>query len=363
MPVPKDNIKEFFKTFAETEDQLDYRMANDQLSYGVDVISTGSMALDDALSCGGLPCGRIIQYYGPPGSSKTLNAMLAIKNAQQKDSEANQVFIDAEQTFSQIWAESLGIDTSKIIVVDGDTAVNGRKCFEMILGVPKEDANTHKLKGKSKEGLLDQIIQKKMNINLIVLDSLGAIIPPGEDVSAVGKINISLMARFLSTTMKKLSLEVSKANIPFIIINHKRDSMDMFKDHTYMGGNAYGHFLSANIYFELAGGKDSLIFNEKEEKIGQIVRATIEKSKFGPHPKKCLFAVEFGKGIVRENEEIYELAIKYNIIEKLNTMTHSYKDQKWVGASKVMEELKTNQALMEEIKQKIIEIWKNKGNK
>lgn len=347
----KDVLSNFFKTYAESEEQLDYRMANDKLSYGVDVISTGSLALDDALSSGGLPCGRIIQYYGSAGSGKTLCTMLAIKNAQEKDETSQQLFIDAEQTFSQTWAESLGIDTSRVIILDGDMAVNGRRCFEMLLGVPKEDQK-HKLKGKAKEGFLDKIINKEINVNLIILDSLGALIPPGEDVSEVGKNNISLMARFLSTTMKKLSLEVSKANIPFIVINHKRDSMDMYKDHTFMGGNAFNHFLSASIYFELAGGKDAMILNENEEKIGQIIRATVEKSKFGPHPKKCTFTVEFAKGIIKSEEELYELAVKYNIIIKETTVTHVYKDNKWVGKGKTCDAL-SNPALFKEIKEAV----------
>lgn len=355
----KDLLKDFFKSYAEAEEQLDYRTANDQLNYGIDVISTGSIALDDALSSGGLPCGRIIQYYGSAGSGKTLCTMLAIKNAQDKDPEARQMFIDAEQTFSQEWAESLGIDTSRVIVVDGDLAVNGRKCFEMLLGVPKED-QAHKLKGKSKEGFLDKIIKKELNFNLIILDSLGALIPPGEDVSAVGKQNISLMARFLSTTMKKLSLEVSKANIPFIVINHKRDSMDMYKDHTFMGGNAFNHFLSASIYFELAGGKDAMILNDNEEKIGQIIRATVEKSKFGPHPKKCRFTVEFSKGIVKREEEIYELALKYGIIVKETTVTHVYKDKRWVGQGKTCEALANDEELALTIVNEINEARKAK---
>lgn len=359
MSKDKDKLKDFFKSYAETEEQLDYRMANDYLSYGVDVISTGSMALDDALSCGGLPCGRIIQYYGASGSGKTLMTMIAIRNAQLKDPDSQQVFIDAEQTFSQIWAEQLGIDTSRLILVEGDMAVNGRRCFEMLLGVPKEDAQ-HKLKGKSKEGLLDKIISKEMNINLIVLDSLGALIPPGEDTSQVGKVNISLMARFLSTTMKKLSLEVSKANIPFIVINHKRDSMDMYKDHTFMGGNAYSHFLSANIYFTPSNSKDNIIFNEKEEKIGQLVNVTVEKSKFGPHPKKCAFRVVFSEGIASKEEELVELAIKYDIITKPSSVSYEYNGNKWVGMPKTIAALKENADLVSEITNKIKEKWANK---
>ncbi len=113
------------------------------------------------------------------------------------------------------------------------------------------------------------------------------IIPPGDDVAAVGKITMGKMAKFLTQEGKKLSLEVSKANIPFIVINHKRDSLDMYgPDYTHAGGNAYTHFLSANIYFESVGRKDACIFDENECKIGGRVRATVEKSKFGPHPSK-----------------------------------------------------------------------------
>jgi len=354
----EDTIKQFFKSYAESEEQLDFRIGSDKLGLDVDVISTGSLTLDDALSCGGLPCGRIIQYYGPPGSSKTLMSMIAIKNAQEKDPDARQVFIDAEQTFSTIWATQLGIDTSKVIIIDGDLAVNGRRCFEMLLGVPKEDIHSHKLKGKSKEGLLDQIITKKININLVVLDSLGAIIPPGEDTSAVGKMNISLMARFLATTMKKLSLEVAKANIPFIVINHKRDSMDMYKDHTFMGGNAYSHFLSANIYFELAGAKDALILDENEEKIGQVVRATVEKSKFGPHPKKCLFKVKFIEGVTERVEEVIELGIKYEIIRKPNNVMYEYGEEKFRGKEALKQGLVSKPEMCREIELKVLELFK-----
>ena len=225
-PEKADKYSSFFKTYAEAESQLDFRRAHETIGEKLPVISTGSYILDDTLSSGGLPKSRIIQYYGASGSGKTLLAMIAIKEAQLENPLADQVFIDAEQTFDPSWAEVLGLDCSRVIIIDGDTATNGRKCFEMLLGVPKEDAKTHILKGKTKEGLLDKIANKEMNINLIVLDSLGAIIPPGEDTAAVGKNNMALMARFLTTTFKKLTLELSHANIPMIVINHKRDNLD-----------------------------------------------------------------------------------------------------------------------------------------
>jgi len=345
----------FFKGYSDSEEQLDYRLAHETIGEKVPVISTGSLLLDNALSSGGLPRGRLIQYYGPSGSGKTLMAMIAIYEAQQEDPDSQQMFIDAEQTFDPSWAEVIGVDTSRIILVEGDLAVNGRKCFEMLLGVPKEDAK-HILKGKSKDGFLDKIVDGTFNVNLIVLDSLGSIIPPGEDTSAVGKMNMSLLARFLTTTFRKLSLEVNKAKVPFIIINHKKDNMDPYgADHTFSGGNTYAHFLSANIYFEAVQRKDAMIVDEKENKIGHITRATIEKSKFGPWPRKCEFKVNFGIGVVDKHEEIAQLALDYDVVVKTSNVTHEYDGNKWVGFGKYCDAIKDDPILAKNLTIKISE--------
>lgn len=344
---------DFFKSFADAEEKIEIKLASDSVAEKQKVITTGSYVLDDALSSGGYPCGRIIQLYGRSGCGKTLMTLLAILNAQQADPTAFQMFIDAEGTFSSEWAASLGCDPNKIWVVSGEQAVNGRRCFEMLLGVPKEDAK-HVLKGKSKEGLLDKIVNKEFNINLIILDSLGAIIPPGEDTSAIGKSNIALLSRFLSSTFKKLSLEVGKANVPMIIINHTKASMDMYgPDHTFSGGNAYTHFLSANIFFEPAMNKDAKILNENEERIGNVIRATVEKSKFGPHPRKCEFKLKFDEGVVDLHEEVATLALKYNVVKKTSTVSHEYKEEKWVGYQKFVDALKGNSQLVQELLQEI----------
>lgn len=348
-------INSFFKSFADADDKLTVQLASDRLNYKLDVIPTGSMLLDDILGCGGYPCGRIIQLYGPPGSGKSLLAMLAIKEAQKLNTESQQVFIDAENTFNADWAMALGLDLNRIILIDEELAVNGRRCFEMILGEPKEDKK-HVLVGKHKEGLLDQIMKKEIDINIIVLDSLGALIPPGEDTAAVGKANMALMARFLTTTFKKLSLEVSKANVPFLVINHKRDNMDPYgSDHTFSGGNTYAHFLSANIYFEAVMRKDAAILDEKDNKIGHIIRATTEKSKFSSWPRKCEFKVNFGIGVTDKHEEIANLALEYNIVTKPTSVTHEYGDKKWVGFAKFCDALKEDPALAQEMTVKIAE--------
>lgn len=351
-----DTLTSFFKSFAETDELLDFRMAHETVGQKLPVTSTGSLALDDALSSGGIPKGRLIQYYGPAGSGKTMMAMLAIKEAQMADPSAQQMFIDAEGTFDPNWAETLGLDTARIIVVDQETAVIGRKCFEMILGVPKEDKKTHELVGKQKDGLLDLIMAGELNINMVVLDSLGAIMPPGEDISRVGKMNMSLLARFLTTTFRKLSLDANKAKVPFIFINHKKDGMDPYgADHTFSGGNSYSHFLSVNVYFEAATAKDKLILDEKENRIGATIRAAIEKSKFGPWPRKCEFRVNFGIGVIDKHEEIAQLAKDYGVIQMTSTVSHEYGDKKWVGFPKLCEAIKDDPALANELTIKISE--------
>jgi recombination protein RecA len=348
-------LENFFKSYAESEELLDFKLAHEVVAEKTPVISTGSLLLDEALSCGGLPKGRIIQLYGKASSGKTLLSLISIVEAQKMDPTAYQMFIDAEGTFSSTWAEQLGADISKIIVVSGDTAVNGRSCFEMLLGIPKEDAK-HVLVGKSKEGFLDKIAAGKINCNLIILDSLGAIIPPGEDTSKVGKMNMSLLARFLTTTFRKLSLEVKKANLVFIVINHKKDGMDMYgPDHTFSGGNSYTHTLSANIYFEAVQRKDAMVLDEKENKIGHTIRATVEKSKFGMCPKKCEFKVEFSVGIIDRHEEIAQLALDYDVVIKPTSVSHEYGDRKWVGYEKFINGVKSDPKLAQELTVKISE--------
>ena len=129
------NIEKFFKSYSDAEDQLNFRLAHEVIGEKLPVISTGSLALDEALSSGGNPKGRIIQYYGAAGSGKTALSMIAMAEAQKQDPTAYQLFLDAEGTFTPTWAEQLGCDPSKIIIIDGDLAVNGRKCFEMLFDV------------------------------------------------------------------------------------------------------------------------------------------------------------------------------------------------------------------------------------
>lgn len=349
------DLKQFLKTFLDTDEKMKDISTGETLSQSkLEVISTGSLLLDNALGCWGIPKGRIVQFYGRPGSGKTLMSLLTIKNAQAADPTADQLFIDAEGTFDPKWSAALGVDNKRVHILKGQTAVLGRELFNALLGSPKEDARTHAYKGKAKDGILDKIAKKELNINLIVLDSLGALIPPGEDTSEVGKANMALMARFLSTTLKKLSLEVSKANIPFIIINHVRDSMDAYgPDHTFSGGNSYHHALSASIFFDTVNRKDAQILDSKEQKIGTTIRASVEKSKFGPS-RKTEFKVHYTKGIMDLHEEIATLAIDKDIVLRPNNRTYTFDDHKWSGYDNFISALKEDKVVCDEILARVI---------
>jgi recombination protein RecA len=356
-------VEEFFKSYSDADEAVNFQFGEDVFAPITDVISTSSLVLDDALSSGGLPRGKLIQYYGPSASGKTLMAMLSMRDAQKQDPTAIQFYLDAEQTFNNTWATQLGLDISKICVVNGESAAYGQKLFEMLLGIPKEDQK-HKYVGKQKEGLLDKITNGDLNVNLIVLDSLGAVIVPGMDTARVGQVTMGKAPKFYTETFAKLSLEVNKSNVCFIVINHVKASMDPYgPSHTFSGGNAYTHHLSANVYFEAVNRKDSLILDEHENKIGGTIRAVVEKSKFGPHPRKCEFKVNFYEGVVEVSEQVADLAISYGVINQITSMSYEYGENKWVGKKKVVEAIESNDKLASELMEKITKARIEKGYK
>lgn len=348
--VKEDN---FFEALMKADEDLQIAGA-DEIEAAVDVIPMGSPGLNDITGCGGIPYGRITQFFGPAGSGKTLMSMIAIKNAQEKDPGAKQLFIDAEGSFSPDWAEQLGIDISRVKLIQGPGASNAQKVFEMLVGVVKKDAKGMP-SGKSRNGFFDMVKEKSMNYNLVVLDSVGVLIPPQEAVAEVGKQNIALLARFLSTELKKVSVECNRANVPVILINHVRDNMDPYatSEYTFAGGNQLKHQLSLNILFKGVSRKDAQILDEKENKVGQLIRAKVEKTKFGVWPRQCEFNVEYTTGIVRVEEELLELGTEYDLIQKPTSMSYTYGEMKWTGKEKTLEAIRKDPALAKELTDKI----------
>lgn len=346
-------LEQFFKSFAEVEDELEFKIASDMSGKKIPVISTGSPSFDDMLVCAGIPMGRVTQLYGKNASGKSAIAMLVMKQAQQLNKTSKQLFVDAEGTFDPAWCSSIGCDLSRIVLVQDDLAVSAKRLFEMLVGVPKEDKN-HFFAGKSKPGLLDEVQAGRQDFNLIIIDSLGALQVPLEMTSEIGKQNMSPVPRFLSTALKKLSLELKKANVPLIMINHVRESLNMYgPSRASSGGHSYHHHLSMNLYVEQPQRKDAKIFNEREEIIGSVIKIIADKNKLGPPKKPCEFKMIFTQGIIDTFEEIGQLALDYNIVEQPTSMSYQYGEQKWVGRNKYLEALKENQALQDALLKKI----------
>lgn len=351
----ENNLQDFFQGFADAEDAMSFKMG-DELEEFVEGISTGSYLIDDISNCGGFPRGRISQLYGAPAGGKTLISLLTIAQAQRQNPDSQQLFLDAEGTFNRQWAAQLGVDLSRLGIVDVDIASDGQAMFDMLIGIPREDKQ-HFFAGWKKEGLLTKIAKKELNIDLIILDSIQAVIPPAESVTTVGKTFMAPpLAKFLTTSFRKLSPQVKKSNVAFLVINHKKDTFEMYgPNHTYAGGNAYSHYLSFNLYVEPRKAKDALLLNDKEEVIGREVCCTSEKCKMGPWPKSFNVKLNFTEGFTHLHEEIAELAIKYDAIEKPNDTMYHFGEFKWRGRETFNKAVKEDPQLAEQLLIKIRE--------
>jgi recombination protein RecA len=354
----------------------------------VNIISTGSPQLNDLCVVGGLPRGRIVQFYGPFGGGKTFLAMLATKNVLESDPNAQVIWIDAENTFDFEWAEKVGIWFEALCTKDPETGKlidrnrlrvypinDGKQIFRRISGEAKADKFGNL---KKTPGLLDMVLAGILKCPLIVIDSLAAIIPPGEDVSAIGKQNMALLPRFLPVEFRRLSVPLTKADVCLLCINQVTTNIgDQFADKfSFSGGEKLKHWLSLNIFIDKMNAKEGKILTAKddlESSIGQEVKFIIKKSKFGPYPRSCRCKVCFqagteytGKaydkiGIVDLEEEWIELGLHYNIIKRGGPW-YTFGENKYMGVDKFVEAIKEDSSILETIQAEIIKA-KNQGAK
>lgn len=302
-------------------------------------ISTGSYALDSTIGLGGVPRGRITQFAGAEASGKSLMAMMIVKNWQKLNPNNWAVWIDAEFSFNNEWATLLGVDISRIIIVEDNS---GASIFNYLCGIPNSK-NTEK---KDKLGLLDELIaQKKEGIDhgcgIIVLDSIAAIEPPVEAAYEVGKQNMAAMARFMPQALRRLTPLVYEANVAFVAINQIRvdPSVQYGNPETSPGGKAWKHFCRLMINFAKVFNKDEQILNADEEPIGHTVRAKIQKNSFAMS-RDTKFVIKYLEGVAFHNVEMLELGIKFGIIERPNNRTYVFGDSKWSSRDLAEEALK-----------------------
>ena len=267
----------------------------DRPEQDVEVIPTGSLALDMALGIGGLPKGRIVEIYGPESSGKTTLALHVVANAQKNGGVA--AFIDAEHALDPVYARKLGVDTDSLIVSQPD---NGEQALEICEALVRSGA-----------------------IDIVVIDSVAALVPKAEIEGEMGDSHVGLQARLMSQALRKLTSTVSRSNTLIIFINQIRMKIGVMfgSPETTTGGNALKFYASVRLDIRRIGS-----IKDKDEVIGSQTRVKIVKNKVAPPFKTVDFDIMYGEGISKTGELI-DLGVKAGLVEKSGAW-FSYKGEK-----------------------------------
>ncbi len=289
----------------------------------VDVIPTGSIALDLALGVQGYPKGRVVEIYGPESSGKTTLAIHAIAEVQKQGGIA--AFIDAEHAFDQFYAKKLGVDIDNLLISQPD---NGEQALE----------------------IADNLIRSGA-IDLIVIDSVAALTPKAEIEGEMGDSQMGLQARLMSKALRKLTASINKAGTCCIFINQLRDKIGVMfgNPETTTGGNALKFYASIRIDIR----KSSQI-KEGDEAIGNRVKVKVVKNKVAPPFKKAEFDIMYGEGISKVGEVI-DLGVELNILKKSGSWFSYGETRLGQGRDSVKQIIADNPELMEELEFKIKE--------
>ncbi|CAL0325530.1 unnamed protein product [Lupinus luteus] len=299
----------------------------------VPVVSTGSFALDIALGVGGLPKGRVVEIYGPEASGKTTLALHVIAESQKHGGYC--AFVDAEHALDKTLAESIGVNTENLLLSQPD-------CGEQALS------------------LVDTLIRSG-SIDVIVVDSVAALVPKGELDGEMGDAHMAMQARLMSQALRKLSHSLSLSQTILIFINQVRSKLSTFggfggPTEVTCGGNALKYYASMRLNIKRIG-----FVKKGEEILGSQVLVKVVKNKLAPPFKTAQFELEFGKGICRE-AEIIELSLKYKLISKAGAMYY-YNDQNFRGKDALKNFLADNHSILEELEMKLREKLLNADTK
>lgn len=287
----------------------------------VEALSTGSLGLDIALGIGGLPKGRIIEIYGPESSGKTTLAIHAIAEAQKKGGIA--AFVDAEHAFDKFYAQKLGVDVENLFISQPD---NGEQALE----------------------IADNLIRSGA-IDIIVIDSVAALVPKGEIEGEMGDSKMGLQARLMSQALRKLTGTISKTGCCCIFINQLRDKIGVMygSPETTTGGNALKFYASVRLDIRRVSQiKDS------DEVFGNRVKVKIVKNKVAPPFRIAEFDILFGEGISKVGE-IIDLGVDFEIIKKSGSWFSYGTSKLGQGRDTVKQLLLDNPDLMDELEMKV----------
>jgi recombination protein RecA len=287
----------------------------------IDTVSTGSISLDIALGVGGYPRGRVIEIYGPESSGKTTLTLHAIAEAQKAGGTC--AFIDAEHALDPVYARKLGVNLEELLVSQPDT---GEQALE----------------------IADTLIRSGA-IDLIVVDSVAALVPRAEIEGEMGDSHVGLQARLMSQALRKLTASISKSNATIIFINQIRMKIGIMfgNPETTTGGNALKFYSSVRLDIRRVGS-----IKDKEDVIGNQTRIKVVKNKVAPPFKVVDVDILYGEGISKIGE-IIDLGVKAEIIEKSGSWFSYNGERIGQGRENVKQYLKDNPEVAQTIEKRI----------
>ena len=284
---------------------------------GLSAISTGSLGLDMALGVGGLPRGRVIEIYGPEASGKTTLALHTIANAQKLGGIC--AFVDAEHALDAVYAKALGVDTAELLISQPDT---GEQALE----------------------ITDTLVRSGA-IDVVVVDSVAALVPKAELEGEMGDSHMGLQARLMSQALRKLTASISRSNCMVIFINQIRMKIGVMfgNPETTTGGNALKFYASVRLDIRRIGS-----IKKSDEVVGSETRVKVVKNKVAPPFREAIFDILYGSGISREGE-IIELGVNAGIVDKSGAWYSYKKDRIGQGKDNAREYLQEHPELAAEL--------------
>lgn len=293
----------------------------DDVRAPIEVIPTGSVALDIALGIGGLPRGRVVEIYGPESSGKTTVALHAVAEAQRKGGIA--AFIDAEHALDPEYAKKLGVDTDALLVSQPDTGEQALEIMDMLIG----------------SGALD----------IVVIDSVAALVPRAEIEGEMGDSHVGLQARLMSQALRKITGRLAQSKTTAIFINQLREKVGVFfgSPETTTGGKALKFYSSVRIDIRRIE-----TLKEAGNPVGNRTRAKLVKNKMAPPFKQAEFDILYGEGISREGG-LLDMGVEHGIVRKSGAWYTYDGDQLGQGKENSRRFLKDNPDLAVEIENRI----------
>ena len=326
MPSPADREKALETALAQIDRQFGkgsvMRLGSEERA-PVEVIPTGSIALDVALGVGGLPRGRIIEIYGPESSGKTTLTLHAIANAQRAGGIA--AFVDAEHALDPDYAKKLGVDIDSLLVSQPDTGEQALEIADMLV--------------------------RSGSIDLIVIDSVAALVPRAEIEGEMGDSHVGLQARLMSQALRKLTGGLNQTNTTMIFINQLREKLGVMfgSPETTTGGRALKFYSSVRLDVRRIE-----TLKDGQEMVGNRTRIKVVKNKVAPPFKQAEFDIMYGQGISREGGLI-DVGVEQGLVRKAGAWYTYEGDQLGQGKENSRNFLRDNPDLANEIEKRILE--------